>query len=79
MGVYFSRSKLAQVIELGMVEFGGRLVSAMAGSALWQDRPRPSYSRHRANIFGIPVTFPLRRHFLRDFAPGRPGTSVRSP
>src|SRR5271170_5510476 len=29
-----------------MVEFGGALISAMAGSALWQDRPRPSYRTH---------------------------------
>ena len=31
-----------QVIELGMVEFRGRIYLAMAGSTLWRNHPCPS-------------------------------------
>jgi hypothetical protein len=44
MGVYFNSGRLVQITGLVMVEFHGRDFSDMAGSALWQDRPRPSYS-----------------------------------
>src|SRR5271170_2242327 len=60
MEVYFSSGELVQVTGLEMVEFRCQEFSAMAGSALWQDRPRPSYRRLRTLLLPLHLTAPLK-------------------
>src|SRR5271170_2397057 len=65
MEVYFSSGELVQVTGLEMVEFRCREFSAMAGSALWQDRPRPSYTFRWFISLKTSDVFPLQTCFLK--------------